>query len=67
LRRYLPRESEWIDLELPEGATPATVLERLGIHPGEVWLVRANREVVPEDHALQDGDDLEIFEPVGGG
>ncbi len=67
LRRYLPKGQELLEMDLPEGATPAKVLEQIGIHPGEVWLVRANRQVVSEDTALHDGDDLEIFEPVGGG
>ena len=67
LRRYLPRGQETIEMELPEGATPSAVFEQLGIHPGEVWLVRANKEIVSEETPLGDGDDLEIFEPVGGG
>lgn len=67
LRRYLPRGQELLELELPEGATPTAVLQHIGIHPGEVWVVRANKQVVPDDHPLRDGDDLEVFEPVGGG
>jgi sulfur carrier protein ThiS len=67
LRRYLPKGQEAMDLEMPESATASAVLERIGIHPGEVWLVRANRQVVSEDVPLHDGDELEIFEPVGGG
>lgn len=67
LRRFLPRGQEALDLEIQDGATAALVLEQLGIHPGEVWLVRANRQIVAEDSPLRDGDDLEIFEPVGGG
>ena len=67
LRRYLPKGQETIEIELPEGSTASDVLERVGIHPGEVWLVRANKQIVSEDTPLNDGDDLEIFEPVGGG
>lgn len=67
LRKYLPRGQELIQMELPEGATPMALLQQIGIHPGEVWLVRANRQVVPDDQPLQDGDDIEVFEPVGGG
>lgn len=67
LRRYLPRGQEWIDLDLPEGSTSTAVLDTLGIHPGEVWLVRANKQIISEEAALHDGDDLEVFEPVGGG
>jgi len=67
LRRFLPRGQEQLDLDLPDGATPSDVLESIGIHPGEVWLVRANKQVITEQTALGDGDVLEIFEPVGGG
>jgi sulfur carrier protein ThiS len=67
LRRYLPRGQESLKLDLPEGATAAMVLETIGIHPGEVWLVRANRQIVAESSPLHDADDLEIFEPIGGG
>ena len=67
LRRYLPEGQDPIQMELPEGSTSMTVLDSLGIHPGEVWVVRANKQVVPEDQPLRDGDDLEVFEPVGGG
>ena len=67
LRRYLPKGQDPLQVELPEGATAMAVLRHLGIHPGEVWVVRANKQVVPEDQPLRDGDDLEVFEPVGGG
>ncbi len=67
LRKYLPRGQELLQTELPQGSTATTLLQEIGIHPGEVWIVRANRQVIPEDQPLQDGDDVEIFEPVGGG
>ncbi len=67
LRKYLPKGQELLRIELPEGATAMAVLQEIGIHPGEVWLLRANRQVVPEDQRLEDGDDIEVFEPVGGG
>jgi len=67
LRRYLPKGQELLELELPDGATPGALLRQVGIHPGEVWLLRANKQIIQEDHPLQDGDELEIFEPVGGG
>ncbi len=67
LRRYLPRGQDLLQMELPEGTTVTSMLQRVGIHPGEVWVVRANKQVVPDDHPLRDGDDVEVFEPVGGG
>ena len=54
-------------LDLPEGATSLDMLRQVGIHPGEVWVVRANKQIVPEDQPLKDGDFVEVFEPVGGG
>jgi thiamine biosynthesis protein ThiS len=67
LRRHLPKGQDPVLMELPEGSTAMTVLQELGIHPGEVWVVRANKQVIPEEQPLQDGDELEVFEPVGGG
>lgn len=67
LRRYLPQGQDLLYLELQEGATPIALLQQIGIHPGEVWVVRANKQIVPEDQPLRDGDDIEVFEPVGGG
>ena len=67
LRKYLPKGQELLELELPEGTTPASMLQQLGIHPGEVWLVRANRQVIADGSPFHDGDDVEVFEPIGGG
>ena len=56
--------------ELPEGATVATVLERLEIATPRVAVER-NREIVPKAEyamtALAPGDALEVVEFVGGG
>ncbi len=58
------------DLELPEGASVASVLERLEISMPRVAVER-NREIVPKAHyattALAEGDVLEVVEFVGGG
>ena len=67
LRRYLPKGQNLLVLDLPEGTTAVGMLQHLGIHPGEVWVIRANRQVIREEQPLHDGDDIEVFEPVGGG
>lgn len=67
LRRYLPEGQDPLQLELPEAVTVLGMLQHIGIHPGEVWVVRANKQVVPEEHTLCDGDDIDVFEPIGGG
>ena len=58
------------ELELPEGASVASVLERLAIATPRVAVER-NREIVPKaayvSTALAAGDVLEVVEFVGGG
>jgi len=67
LRRYLPDGADNLLMEAPDGTTAQGMLEQVGISIQEVWLVRANKKVIPEDHILVDGDNIEVFEPVGGG
>lgn len=58
------------ELRLPEGASVASVLERLAIATPRVAVER-NREIVPKASyattALASGDVLEVVEFVGGG
>lgn len=67
LRRYLPKGQDPLRLDMAEGATVSALLSHLGIDPGEVWVVRANKQVISEDSDLHDGDVVEVFEPIGGG
>ena len=58
------------ELELPEGASVASVLERLSLATPRVAVER-NREIVPKSTyeltRLSSGDVLEVVEFVGGG
>ncbi len=58
------------ELDLPEGASVASVLEKLEIQTPRVAVER-NREIVPKASyattALAAGDILEVVEFVGGG
>ena len=58
------------ELEMPEGASVASVLERLEIATPRVAVER-NREIVPKSEysttSLAAGDVLEVVEFVGGG
>lgn len=62
-----------VSLELPQGATPADVAERLmDRYPALAWLRQAakpavNLEYTTWDHALQDGDEVAFIPPVSGG
>lgn len=70
LRRCLPPDAKngTVVLALDAGASVATVLDRLGIAHGLVYLVMVN-DVMESDRARQlaDGDDLVIVPPVAGG
>lgn len=54
-------------LELPEGATPALVMERLGLPPAEVRIIFINGAHAQVEAPLKDGDRLGLFPAVGGG
>jgi molybdopterin converting factor small subunit len=62
-----------VSLELPDGATPGDVAERLvGRFPALAWLRQAakpavNLEYTTWDHLLQDGDEVAFIPPVSGG
>jgi molybdopterin synthase sulfur carrier subunit len=56
-----------LELDLHEGATVASVIESLGLRPGQVWLATLDDRVVEMDHPLGPGDRLALIPPVGGG
>jgi molybdopterin synthase catalytic subunit/molybdopterin synthase sulfur carrier subunit len=61
------------DVELPAGATNATLLAALvGRYPALATLAghlrfAVNNAYVPGDHALGDGDEVAVIPPVSGG
>ncbi len=67
LKKYMPEKKEIGQLQVVPGTTIATLLARLGVPDGEIWMSAINDTVVPETTELYDGDVLEVFEPVGGG
>lgn len=69
LRAYLPEEARdsGLEVELPEGATLADLLQRLGVPPDEVKTAFVNGRVRPENWSLQSGDRVGVFPPIGGG
>lgn len=54
-------------LELPHGTTPMQLYERVGIEASEVKILLVNGRDGKVDMALQEGDVVSIFPPVGGG
>lgn len=73
LGKHLPAgsASNLAQLEIPEGATPADVIELLGMPPEEPYLVARNGTVVPSKQRrschLTENDSLSIMPPIKGG
>jgi sulfur carrier protein ThiS len=73
LRDYLPEGSSnaVLELEVPEGTTPADLAERYQLPPKLVHLVLVNGHyIAPENRAvtaLVEGDVLAIWPPIAGG
>ena len=69
LRDYRPGLGigEAFPVELPDGATVADLVKKLGLPQDEVKLVFVNALFRDMGHVLADGDELGIFPPVGGG
>ena len=69
LRQYRPGLGigEAFPVELPEGATVADLIQALGLPQGEVKVVFVNALFREPEHVLDDGDEVGIFPPVGGG
>jgi molybdopterin converting factor small subunit len=73
LRRYAPQASTGahagtpFDIDLPDGATIADLVERLELPAGEVKVAFVNGRARPDEWKLAAGDEVGIFPPVGGG
>lgn len=74
LTEFLPAErrtSNFVELEVPSGATIASIIEPFNLPMKLVHLVLINGSYVPpEQHAareLQAGDVLAIWPPIAGG
>ena len=64
LRQFGPDEQV---AEFPEGTTINDVVQELRIPPTIRLLRIVNGEHRPDDHRLQDGDELALFPPIAGG
>jgi len=73
LSPYLPAGAKGHEapMQVPDGTTPAAVIESLGLPPKMTHLVLVNGAYVPPGErarlALRDGDALAIWPPVAGG
>ena len=70
LKRYAPegsRSGQPFQVALPEGSTIAGLLDHLDLPDREVKVTFVNGRVRSSKVELEDGDEVGIFPPVGGG
>ena len=69
LQRYKPDvfAGEVFPVELPEKSTLADLVAHLEVRANEVKVMFVNGRARAEMYRLQDGDEVGIFPPVGGG
>jgi len=65
LARYLQEDAA--ELVLPPGSRVGDVLATLDISWGEVGVIAVNGRLGDEEMVLNDGDELEMLVPLGGG
>ena len=55
------------EIEIEPGQTIGQVLDRLGIPADHTRMVFLNNRAAGPDHALEGGEELDIFPAIGGG
>lgn len=55
------------EFDLSTGATVEDALKAAGIALEDVWITSVGGQQVKLDHPLNDGDEVLVFSPVGGG
>jgi sulfur-carrier protein len=56
-----------LEMDLDENTTPGMIIDHLDIRREDVAILLVNGKDANFDQKLQDGDNLSIFPPVGGG
>jgi sulfur carrier protein ThiS len=69
LRKYLPPDA--VDytavVELPDGATVADAIAKLGIPPTHAKMLVSGDDYLEPDTVLRDGQEVNVFPPIAGG
>lgn len=55
------------EMDLPSGATVASMIEALGVQPPAVTLIFINGRHGARESDVHDGDEVALFPPIGGG
>lgn len=66
-RQYLHETGGRANLDVDEGVSVRALLDRVGVPEVEVGLVSINGSLAPFETVLRDGDQIDVFSPIGGG
>ncbi|MGE5141455.1 MAG: MoaD/ThiS family protein [Rudaea sp.] len=67
LRRYAGNRRDRTEMDVEEKITVRSLLNSLGVPENDWWMAAVNDRVVDAEETLNEGDLVEIFDPVGGG
>jgi molybdopterin synthase sulfur carrier subunit len=67
LEDYAPGDGAIFAYELPDGATVADLIRKLGVPEELASVLVIGDEAVDASHALKEGDRLTVIPPVAGG
>ena len=68
LRRFAPKNSNgFIELEISERTSVATLVNTLGIPENSVMLITLNGKYVKPNATLNNGDKIGLYPPIGAG
>jgi molybdopterin synthase sulfur carrier subunit len=67
LQQYSPHKGEAFALEIPEGSTIRSLMERLEMPEHRVMFILRNGKKVKETERLKDGDEVFFYPIIGGG
>jgi sulfur carrier protein ThiS len=56
-----------VSVQVAKGTTVRELLTQLGVPHKKVHIVFADHHAVSQDHALQGGEQLDLFSAIGGG
>ncbi len=62
-----PDQTDPLSVRIEDGATVSDLMDRIEIPPTVYRMALVNGIRVKEDALLHDGDDVHIFQPIGGG
>ncbi|MCL4369704.1 MAG: MoaD/ThiS family protein [Chloroflexi bacterium] len=67
LKKFAPHDEDVVEVDLPEGSTVSKLVDAAHVERGELWRASIKNQLVELDQVLQEGDEVFLFPPIGGG